>query len=36
VEWLDKNRPQSAELPRFRAEATAALGLKDESKAGDR
>jgi tetratricopeptide (TPR) repeat protein len=27
VTWMDKNRPQDAELKRFRAEATALLGL---------
>jgi tetratricopeptide (TPR) repeat protein len=33
VRWLDKNRSQSLELPRFRAEAASVLGLKDASKA---
>jgi hypothetical protein len=31
VAWMDKNRPQDAELKRFRAEAAALLGLAKEA-----
>ncbi len=31
VRWMDKNKPQDEELRRFRAEATALLGIKDAS-----
>jgi WD40 repeat protein/serine/threonine protein kinase/tetratricopeptide (TPR) repeat protein len=30
VEWMDKNKPQDAELLRFRAEATDLLGIKEQ------
>jgi len=29
VQWMDKNKPKDAELHRFRAEASALLGIKD-------
>src|SRR5205823_85979 len=29
VEWMEKNRPQDAELRRFRAEAVGLLGIKE-------
>jgi hypothetical protein len=31
VAWMDKNHAQNDELRRFRAEATALLGVKEES-----
>ena len=30
IAWMDKNNPQNEELRRFRAEAAALLGIKDE------
>jgi serine/threonine protein kinase/Flp pilus assembly protein TadD len=30
VEWMDKNKPQDEELRRFRAEATALLGIQEK------
>jgi Flp pilus assembly protein TadD/serine/threonine protein kinase len=32
VDWMDKNQPQNEELRRFRAEAAALLGVKEENK----
>jgi tetratricopeptide (TPR) repeat protein len=33
VRWMDKNQPDNEELRRFRAEASALLGIKDQPKA---
>ena len=32
VQWMDKNKPKDEELRRFRAEASALLGIKDSPK----
>ena len=32
VDWMDKNHPKNEELGRFRAEATALLGIAEQPK----
>ena len=34
VQWMDKNQSRTPDLPRFRKEAAAVLGLRDEPGAG--